>query len=205
MIGNDVIDLGDPETQPGALHPRFDERVFDATELYTIRTSNDVNYSRWLMWAAKESAFKILRRSQPDVVFSPSRLVVQLDGEGPRAHGHVECDGGVRIVFSVANTVGAVHVVARTTLTDDTAVVSGVQHIEEESPSAAVRKLAVATLAPRLDVNADDLQVVRTRRVPHLHYRGHPIPVALSLSHHGRCVAFAAALPVAPWRAGNER
>ena len=28
MVGNDVVDLGDPETRPGATHPRFDARVF---------------------------------------------------------------------------------------------------------------------------------------------------------------------------------
>ena len=32
MLGNDVIDLGDPETRPGALHPRFDARVFTQRE-----------------------------------------------------------------------------------------------------------------------------------------------------------------------------
>ena len=32
MLGNDIIDLGDPETRPGARHPRFDARVFTREE-----------------------------------------------------------------------------------------------------------------------------------------------------------------------------
>ena len=33
MIGNDVVDLGQRGVQPGAQHPRFDARVFSASEL----------------------------------------------------------------------------------------------------------------------------------------------------------------------------
>ena len=32
MIGNDVVDLGDADTRPGAQHRRFDERVFAPSE-----------------------------------------------------------------------------------------------------------------------------------------------------------------------------
>ena len=32
MLGNDIVDLGDPETRPGARHPRFDARVFTREE-----------------------------------------------------------------------------------------------------------------------------------------------------------------------------
>ena len=32
MVGSDIVDLADPETRPGAAHPRFDARVFDEDE-----------------------------------------------------------------------------------------------------------------------------------------------------------------------------
>ena len=32
MLGNDVVDLEDPETRPETFRPRFDERVFDPME-----------------------------------------------------------------------------------------------------------------------------------------------------------------------------
>ena len=32
MVGNDIVDLRDPESQADGLHPRFDARVFTAPE-----------------------------------------------------------------------------------------------------------------------------------------------------------------------------
>ena len=39
MIGNDVVDLADPDADPGRLHPRFDGRVFDPSEHALIAAS----------------------------------------------------------------------------------------------------------------------------------------------------------------------
>jgi hypothetical protein len=50
-------------------------------------------------------------------------------------------------------------------------------------------------VAPRLGVAADELRIVRQERIPRLQRRGAPLPIELSLSHHGRFVAFAALLP----------
>ena len=83
MIGNDVVDLRDPETRPGAQHARFDARVFAASERLALERSRDAGRLRWILWAAKESAFKAARRCDPATVFAPSHFVVEL-GEGLR-------------------------------------------------------------------------------------------------------------------------
>src|SRR5512139_2501725 len=82
MIGNDVVDLLDPETQPGAVHPRFDARVFTDDELRALRRSVAPGRLRWLMWAAKESAFKAVRRNDACVAFRPREFAVTLRGNG---------------------------------------------------------------------------------------------------------------------------
>jgi hypothetical protein len=213
MIGNDVIDLGDPDTQPGATHPRFDARVFTATELDAIQTSPVPNRVRWLLWAAKESAFKAFRKQDPSLVFSPARLVVRLEqaqGEG-MGRGTVLCreetpvrqDGARGAVIYAAETEGAVHVIAQTDAEGEMAVLADAAQVDAECPSVAVRRLAIAALAPRLDVEPGELTIVRAGRVPRLWLRGRLAPVDLSLSHHGRFVAFAGMLdPRRSWARG---
>ena len=53
MLGNDVIDLADPETS--SRHPRFDARVFGATERALLARSEDAGRLRQVLWAAKEA------------------------------------------------------------------------------------------------------------------------------------------------------
>jgi len=77
MLGNDVVDLGDPESRAGARHARFDARAFDRTERALIATSPRGEHERWRLWAAKESAYKAARKEDPCTVFSPQRFAVR--------------------------------------------------------------------------------------------------------------------------------
>ncbi|MGH7855988.1 MAG: 4'-phosphopantetheinyl transferase family protein, partial [Candidatus Binatia bacterium] len=78
MVGNDVIDLRDPETAPGSQHPRFDARVFAPAERALLGASTDARRLRWILWAAKEAAYKVARKIDARAVFSPRRFVVDL-------------------------------------------------------------------------------------------------------------------------------
>ena len=57
MIGNDVVDLRDPDADPWRLHARFDERVFHPSERALIAASPQPGRTRWVLWALKESAY----------------------------------------------------------------------------------------------------------------------------------------------------
>ena len=56
MLGNDVVDLGDPETLRGAQHPRFDARVFTREERAAIADSPAPERLRWSLWPALAAA-----------------------------------------------------------------------------------------------------------------------------------------------------
>ncbi|MGY8738305.1 MAG: 4'-phosphopantetheinyl transferase family protein, partial [bacterium] len=77
MLGNDVVDLEDPETRPETFRPRFDERVFDPTERRAIARDQNEHGRRWTHWAAKEAAYKLARQVDSKFVFSPSKLVAR--------------------------------------------------------------------------------------------------------------------------------
>lgn len=76
-VGNDLVDLADPQSQPDAIHPRWDERVFTPEERETLFQDGDPHTLRWLLWAAKESAFKAAKKLDASVWFQPRAFVTQ--------------------------------------------------------------------------------------------------------------------------------
>ncbi len=191
MIGNDVVDLRDPETRPGAPHPRFDTRVFTDSERRALRRSPTPDRTRWLLWAAKESAFKALRRNDALVVFKPRAFAVTLCSDG----GVVRHDTG-RVSFRAhATDTGALHVVAFGPEAPAGSVACGIAAVGVDPPGAAARRLLLAAMARWLGIHASALDVGQEDRVPYVRLRGVRLPIAVSLSHHGRFAAFAYAPP----------
>jgi hypothetical protein len=189
-VGNDVVDLADPESRLEGLHPRFDERVFGDGERAALEASASRQLLHWAFWAAKESAYKARRRLDPSVVFSPREFEVELPPlppAGGSAAGRVVHRG--RCFALEVHADGAwVHAVARSGNAGGARVVSAVERIADE-PGLAVRHLAAATIAASLALGPDELLIVG--RPPVVMHRGRPIEATVSLSHHGRFAAVA--------------
>jgi hypothetical protein len=194
-VGNDVVDLADPETRLDGLHPRFATRVFTAAERSLLEASADRQRLHWALWAAKESAYKALKQLEPTLAFSPRRLEVALDAEsllaGGCATGTVGC-GELGVDVGIRLGAGSVHAIARGPRCADARVLSAVDQAGSDA-SLAVRRLATSAIAAAMSV--DDAALWIGGLPPHVAFRGSRLAVALSLSHHGRFVAFAAALP----------
>jgi len=197
MIGNDVVDLRDPEAQPGAHHPRFDRRVFARVERQALARSGAPARLRWILWAAKEAAYKVARKLDASVIFSPRRFVVSLDAD---LHGTVEHDG-MRIEVSVEESPECVHALAsEEPLSGGWRVARVARVADGVDASAAARTLAVEDVASLIGASPDDLEVEKEGRIPVLLAHGERSGIDLSLSHHGRFVAFACELEAAEAR-----
>jgi hypothetical protein len=191
MLGDDLVDLGDPEARPGASHPGFDARVFAASERAWLAASEAQALARWSLWAAKEAAYKRARRLDPGVRFHPSRFAVALDHDG--RCGRVVGPGGEARV-RLERSGDALHAVAFGSPEEAERIAHGLATLAEgEDPSLAARALALRRCAERLGARADELRVELCSRIPALHLPDGRA-LALSLSHHGRFVAFAGAL-----------
>ena len=177
-VGNDIVDLRDPETR--SAHPRFASRVGAPRD--------DV----WLHFAAKEAAYKALHTLDSRVRPIPRRFVVD-----PEA-GEVRHEGSV-LPFVAERNEDFVHVVA---WVGEPELLSGWGPVQGD-PSADVRRRLCEGVAPLLGVEAGELQVERAPlpgswdglAPPRLLLRERPLPLDICLSHHGRYVAWAAALP----------
>jgi len=196
IVGNDIVDLGDAETRIEKLHPRFIGRVFSAAERQRIFSSRDTRMLLWAHWAAKESAYKALKKLDPGTVFSHSAFVVDLGGHAGHtwSHGHV-LHAGRRIELAVEYRDDWVHAVANLAASDRTQALQleGVSILPAGAdPSAQVRAFALAQIAGRLGCGAG-LEIAGSRP-PRLLHHGARLQADISLSHHGRRVAFAAAV-----------
>ncbi len=192
MIGNDVVDLRDPESQPQTLHPRFDSRVFAAPELARIPAASDPNRERWRLWASKEAAYKLARKRRASTVFSPIRFVVGDDARVTHASD--------RYCIEIREGDAAIHAVAFD-LRSRPEILCGLRQLDVASdgrdasaPSRAVRELVVQRLGEHFHTSPDAFELRRDGRIPRLRMAGAAEgAIDLSLSHHGRFVAFACA------------
>jgi len=190
MVGNDVVDLRARAVVAGPRHPRFDARVFAPSEHRALRESAAPNALRWTLWAAKEAAYKVAKKLDDATVWSPLRFVVSLSGG---SDGTVEHKGR-SIPVRVEADAERVHAVATDRAEALDGVRSRVAELEatDADPSAAVRRLAREELAPLLGAEPGALEIGRRDRIPVLRMAGRDAPFDLSLSHHGRFVAYAA-------------
>jgi len=193
MLGNDIVDLSDPESSRDASHPRFDRRVFAPAESRMLPTDHSDRQKRWILWSAKEAAYKAARRESAEVVFSPARFVVDLDRSlrGSVRHGsrhwpvrvQIEADCVHAVVSENASFAGILSAACRLTST------------ELHDPSQAVRRFALSSIASELGLASSDLRIEKTGRIPQLILAGGAAHVALSLAHHGSYAGFACCDP----------
>mgnify|MGYP001812953272 FL=1 len=216
MLGNDIVDLRDPDARPETFRPRFDERVFDPAERHAIDHDDAPHARRWAHWAAKEAAYKLARQVEPRFVFAPSRLVARFRRALQGPEGRIERAGTIDLVEPLATGIDCielrsietpdwVHVLALPRGADWDAVVSAVaplgpDPVESDSlsaerpvdasggvdPSVAVRRLAVERIARDLGIEADRITIGRRDRIPTVEIDGARSSMANSLSHHGR-------------------
>lgn len=156
-----------------------------------------------MLWAAKESAYKVARKLDPTVCFSPGAFRVSIPGgetESPDpflaevSHGpglfQVCLQGTEEWVHAVASASGAG--VARANWQLRSLGREASRRIPGLEASARVRQLARSAVASALSVVPSDIDIAAAaRRVPQVLWRGRKLPVDLSFSHHGRFVACA--------------
>lgn len=187
MIGNDVVDLGDPEAQPKALNPRFDARVFTEGERSQIEQSSSEHEMRWMLWACKEATYKLAKRDDHRTIFSPVAFEVSIAGP---ALAFV-CFGDRTTYVRLSRFGDAVHAVAAQNQTDLDCSVAEVKDCRSDQ-SRVVRDLALGRIAKLHAVPISAVAIENgPARIPEIRLYGEPSPHALSLSHHGRYVAFA--------------
>jgi phosphopantetheine--protein transferase-like protein len=201
-VGNDVVDLKDPENIGKSRDDRFLGRVFTVGERELIASFPSPDTLLWSLWAAKEAAYKAVSRADPSVCSVPRRYRVVLDTEDAmrkivRLAGKVVTPRG-ELVLEVAVAGDRVHALAAGSEEALKRLCRRVQRLVgakgAANPSAFVREALLREIARRLDCAVSDLSVVKNQDglgAPRLLFRGELLAAEVSLSHDGRFAAFA--------------
>ncbi|MBI2836836.1 MAG: 4'-phosphopantetheinyl transferase superfamily protein [Acidobacteria bacterium] len=217
LVGNDIVDLTAPGAGEKHRDRRFLERVFTPEEQAIIADAADPDRVLWMIWSAKEAAFKIASKLIPGTVFAHRKFRVWPIS----LHAGRVCSNGVEVNVEWECSSDFVHCVGRIGA-EERPVSSAVRHLdgafeasvenhaltarEVESvhsiESAAVRRVAKC-LAIHLGLH--DAEIVRVRGAasgwapPHVECNGRPAPgFDVSLSHDGRFVAAAVSVGAGP-------
>ena len=76
LLGNDIVDLNQTGMKGKSKDTRFMQRVFNAEEKSTIVQSNHRDLTLWMLWAAKETAFKLVSKISGPPVFSHKKFQI---------------------------------------------------------------------------------------------------------------------------------
>ncbi|MCC7384212.1 MAG: 4'-phosphopantetheinyl transferase superfamily protein [Deltaproteobacteria bacterium] len=238
-VGNDVVDLQDPEIADRHRSERFLRRVLADEEHARVVGASDASDAidakalLWTLFAAKEAAYKLAMKLGPRPVLGHRSFVVAEDLRSVR-HGDrvfelsvtrtadlvhaVAFVGGEPELTAVAEAPGrpaaepsgAEPSAAEPSAADPSAAEPSAADPSAAEPSAAVRALLASSLSVQLGVDAAEIVVTRDPLPGSWDGYGPPrvtwgrsTPARdVSLSHHGRFVAFALGGPV--WTRGND-
>ena len=190
LLGNDLIDLKDPDAAGIMQNRRFLQRVYSAEELEFITQSANPFESAWLFWGAKESAFKALRRTR-NIVFSPRNINLSFD------LANVVIDNTSLRLYYSANS-NYIHTCCYRLPCEPLLAVAELASIKNpvagtySRESGLCRRFALEKVEKELGFTPEIRKVEESpRHPPRLFFQNRPLPHLLSLSHHGRYGALA--------------
>ncbi len=205
FIGNDIVDLTDPENRRRSKDARYISRVLNPREREMVSRSPDPDAMLWSLWACKEASYKALIKASK-VSSSPLKYSVLL---GPQTKPHqlmaiVETpEGEVAVLLTMRKKY--VHAVASTDGASSfgslrCAAVSLKLSRKEITPdiqSQAARGAAIIKISKYLKKKPEQLDIVRCvlngRELspPVLLLDGAETGIDISLSHDGLYAAYA--------------
>lgn len=147
---------------------------------------------RWALWAGKESAYKALKRLEPELVFAPREFEVQPASAAVRAGDTAAWQvthRGRTLALELRMDDRCLHAMAHDRDTPAANILAGTGPAGADA-SLAVRLAAIEALAATLGLEPETLRI--SGRPPVAWSRDRPLDVVLSLSHHGGFVAYAA-------------
>lgn len=206
-VGNDVVDLEERGTRGKRDDEAFVERILTVEERRRWKENSRRDETLWLLWAAKEAAYKVASKIHPGCPFIPRHFDVSFSAA--TVSGHLAEDLHPGSVFAKGRQIPCqalitreyIHVLALWPPAAFSRMTAAVHRIEinPESPpdeSQLVRDLAIAAIARHCQWQPGDMEIKRFplgKRwgPPLLFHKGEAAPGDLSLSHDGRFLAYA--------------
>lgn len=196
FIGNDVVDLTDPENIGKSRDQRFVRRVFTLEEEKIIRCAADSDRILWILWAGKEVAYKIVQKINQCISSIPRLYRVHLAvKQGAVCYGNVEtpiCLINIK-TFSDKKHVQCVGIPAIHGKQNKYFWKTGIVAISSPYEMTGVRDSIVRCLADYLHLMPDKIDIRKNKEtgIPYVYIHGIKSAIDISFSHDGRFFAWA--------------
>jgi phosphopantetheinyl transferase (holo-ACP synthase) len=202
-VGNDVVDWKDPANAKKSRDIRFLRKILTDDEIEFVNDAECPDIELWALWAGKETAYKVLKKSVGKASFLPRRWTVQpTKSEKKQKDWEVILPGEEKIFIRPFLTDNYVHCIGSDDLFALDKVIYGVEQMSAADaeniflPSTFVRECLASVLADYFHLNYRDIEIRREKvegelHPPCIYYEDKKYPVDISLSHDGRFVAYA--------------
>ena len=207
--GNDIVALNAINVARTKQQNFYSKIITDSEKaLYDGQFSDRLPFEQfvWLAWSIKESVFKYLQRIDPELIFSPSKIIIsELAAPSDKNLLHFEGRSfDERTVYKAVVNFNPYTFCSRSIITEDF-IFSVVNHInnfekvlwgikkidstDADDQSKAVRTFALAMLNTLFPDS--ELEIDKNRHYcPIVLKNGDEIPIPISLAHHDHWVAY---------------
>ena len=204
FIGNDIVDLTDPENRRKGADARYISRVLNPRELEMVSGSPVPDTMLWSLWSCKEASYKALIKAGK-VSSSPLKYSVLFGSqpgphqftatvETPEGEVHVLLTRRKKYVHAVASTGGESSIGSLRWAVSSLKLPR--KEITPDIQSRAVLSAAIMKIAKYFKCGPEGLEIVRPLTdsggpgPPVLLVNGVPAGIDISLSHDGLFVAY---------------
>jgi phosphopantetheinyl transferase (holo-ACP synthase) len=192
--GNDIVALTAINVAR-TKQPKFYSRIITSgeQEFYYSYLQDQLPFEHfvWLAWSLKESAYKYLKRFEPRLIFSPSKMrVVELKPAAGQFYGAVRFGDQLLYSQSVVNSDFILSTVNDTA--DFSEIYWDVRKIESSDPASQSRAVREFLLENLGEILPDcKLQIGKNPHGwPLIFDEGEVLPIPVSFTHHGHFVAY---------------
>jgi phosphopantetheinyl transferase (holo-ACP synthase) len=205
-LGNDIVDLLSPYVRGKSRDVKFVRRILTIEEQETVLQSADPDSLLQVYWAAKETAYKAIVKTYPDVSSAPRRYPVFLSTPERRRNirGYVQTPAAV-VPITVIWHREFVHCLGAAPFPSVEKILYGIKKLDDRMPlnfrgsseavSREARAFAKRKIASALSVHTDKIVITTDSRAgssfPEVYLDMKKTDIDISLSHDGRFIAYA--------------
>jgi len=202
MLGNDIVDLKDVDSKNLLNNTKFIQRVFTNLEQEIILHSSQPQVKAWIMWGAKEAAYKAISRYDRELVFSPVKFNTSEDLSSILYKS-------TELALKTVSTNDYVYVEAYSKKIKEENIITHIKHINDLKNDPFVQdfalphsynELSTFTRAMALSVfnkiwynqkiQIENISPETKKRIPLLKVNDEYTDTIISLTHHGSWCAF---------------
>jgi len=180
-------------------YSRFLKKILTDAEIEFIKNAENPDAALWSLWACKETAYKVIKKSFPDTAFIPRRWPVTFNKTKTKyLDGEVMIPDAGGVFIRLFSNPEYVHCIGADNPAQLNKLIWSVEVLPEEetNPSVFSRHCLAQSLAQHFSLNLHQIKIVRKRKngelqPPCVYVDGGKTDIDISLSHDGRFVAYA--------------